>query len=196
MKEWVTTTILLNELIAGKEDAWNMLSEDRYPMLVKFGAKLGLSHHNAEDAAQETLMTFVKLYREGKYIRGKGKGKLRKWLFGIAYNVIRDVQRRLPREKLVADETTGTSFLDSVADKSTEQTWDDGWQERDLAKCLDRVSREYRKDIPIFELLVVHGKTPSEVAAQFNKTVDSIYVIKHKILKRIRELEADLAKDD
>jgi len=195
MKEWVTTTIVLNELSSGKEDAWNAFSKDCHPMLVKFGVKLGLSHHNAEDAAQDTMMTFVRLYREGKYIRGEGGG-LRKWFFGIAYNVIRDVRRRLPREMQVADETTGTSFFESVEDKNIEQTWDDGWQGMILAKCLDRVRREYRKDIEIFELLAVHGKSVSEVATQFNKTENAIYSIKHKILKRIGKLKSDFEKGD
>ena len=195
MKEWVTTTIMLNELSLGREDAWNVLSECCRPTLVKFGVKLGLSHHNAEDAAQETMVTFIRLFREGRYVRGKGGG-LRKWLFGIAHKVIRDVQRRLPREILVADETTRTSFLDSVEDKNIEKTWDDGWQGMILAKCLDRVRCEYRKDIEIFELLVVHGKSVSEVATQFNKTENAIYGIKHKILKRIGELKSDFEKDD
>jgi len=190
---WITTTIALEELDKypnGK--AWNQLSETCLPMLVKFGIKLGLRYQQSEDAAQETMVKFMELYKAGKFQRGKGGG-LRKWLFGISYNVIRDLVKKLPREKLIADTTTGTTFWDSLEDENAiEKTYDMEWEKMVLAKSLEDIRRRYPKDeYEAFVLYALREKSASEVAKQFDKTENAIYILKHKIIKEIRSLTAD-----
>lgn len=193
---WITTTIALKELDKypnGK--AWNQLSETCIPMLIKFGIKLGLRYQQSEDAAQETMIKFMELYKARKFQRGKGGG-LRKWLFGISYNVIRDLVKKLPREKLVADAATGTAFWNSLEDENAvEKTYDMEYEKMILAKSLEYIRRHYPKEeYEAFELYALTSKPASEVAEQFDKTENAIYILKHKIIKEIRRLTADFER--
>jgi len=193
---WITTTIALEELDKYPNgEAWTQLSETCLSMLVKFGIKLGLSYQQSEDAAQETMIRFMELYKAGKFQRGKGGG-LRKWVFGISYNVIRDLAKKMPREKLIADATTGTTFWGSLEDKDAiEKTYDMEWEKMVLTKCLEHIRRRYPKEeYEAFVLYALREKSASEVAKQFDKTENAIYILKHKIIKETRSLTANFER--
>ena len=68
-----TTTALLNNLHDEHNDAAWREFDDRYrPILLGFSRRLGLPDADAVDVAQETMIQFIKEYREGKYDRERG----------------------------------------------------------------------------------------------------------------------------
>ena len=136
MARWVTTTMLLEELEAADDDrrGWDQFCSHFQPVVRSFARRLGMSMNDAEDAAQETMLAFLKAFRGGKYDRNKGS--LSNWLFGIARRVILNLRGRQPLEKLVADRTTGTSFWDIIEDdQSIQQTWEAEWRQMVLKRC-------------------------------------------------------------
>ena len=168
--DWVTTTIILEELKSSEDGpAWEQFCRSCHPMIIGFGIKVGLCEHDAQDVAQDTLSKFIELFRKGRYQRKRGS--LRKWLMGIAHNMVREKIKKFPREKLVPDSSTGTSFWNSLEDeKLFQDTWDVGWHNMILRICLDKIKSEYPKDVyGAFELLVIKGRPASEVAKQFNR---------------------------
>jgi RNA polymerase sigma-70 factor (ECF subfamily) len=188
--EWITTTQILEDLRDSKDSiAWEKLCKCFRPLIVNFAIKLGLSNTEAEDAAQETLLTFFKSYQQGKY--DKEKGHLRHWLFGIAKNVILNLRGNQPLEKLVADQTTNTSFWDLIQDDhSLQTTWQDCWQQMLLEKCLQLVKREFdSKVFEAFSLYALSGIAAEEVAKQLSISTNAVYISKSRILSRLRELE-------
>src|SRR5262245_17537560 len=114
------TTTLLDGLLRG-DDArlWQEFAERYRPMLLAFGRRLGLGEVDAEDAAQETLLHFIRALRAGKYDRTRGR--LRSWIVGIAKYRIADLQRR-------GIETPVGSCRSAADDESDErrlsQIWD------------------------------------------------------------------------
>ena len=85
--QWKTTTQILEELQQTSGDlAWDQFCDHFQPIVVGFGRKLGLSAADAQDAAQETMISFLSALRQGQYDRTKGK--LSSWLLGIAKRVI------------------------------------------------------------------------------------------------------------
>lgn len=188
--EWITTTQILQDL-EGSGDAlvWNNFCNHFHPVVVNFAKKLGLSTADAEDAAQETVVTFLKAFRNGKYDRQKGH--LSDWLFGIAKRVILNLRGHQPLERLVADKTTGTSFWDLIQDDhSIKQSWETQWRQMVLTKCLEQARRQMDpKVFEAFELYALSGVPVDQVAQQLKMSRNAVYIAKSRVLSRLRQLE-------
>ena len=100
MGDWVTTSVLLSELRDfGNQAAWDRLADRFREPVVAFARKMGLTPSQAEDAAQETLLAFAEAFRDGKY--DPAKGRLNRWLFGIAFRQVLNAKRargRAPKQ--------------------------------------------------------------------------------------------------
>ncbi|MCH8215576.1 MAG: hypothetical protein IH892_02260 [Planctomycetes bacterium] len=58
--QWKTTTQILQELQGSSSDhVWDQFCDHFQPIVVGFGRKLGLSAADAQDAAQETMISFL-----------------------------------------------------------------------------------------------------------------------------------------
>ncbi|MEN6577037.1 MAG: sigma-70 family RNA polymerase sigma factor [Phycisphaerales bacterium] len=187
---WITTTEVL-EGLRRPEDmlAWERFCTHFRPVIVKFAIQLGLSSTDAEDAAQETMLSFLKAFREGKYAREKGR--LSNWLFGVARRVILNLRGRWPLEVSIADKTTGTSFWDLVQDDhKLEQSWETEWRQMVLDECIGQARREFDpKVFDAFEQYALAGVAIHEVCQRLNMSRNAVYVAKSKVLSRLRELQ-------
>ena len=185
--EWRTTTQLLHQLqTTHDDDAWQQLCTVLLPVVVRFGQSLGLSLQDAEDAAQETLMTFLKALKAGHYDREKGR--LSHWLLGIARRVILNKRRHACGQGGHAD----TAFWESLPDDSrAEATWEAQWQRAVLQRCLAQACREF--DPKVFEAFQSYamGDVPvQEVGRRLDMTPNAVYIAKSRVLARLRALEA------
>lgn len=189
---WVTTTQVLEEL--GSPDggaAWRQLHDHFYAVIVQFAQKLGLSAADAEDAAQETMITFLEAFRKGKYRREKGR--LSQWLFGVARRTIHNVRKHLPPERQIINKDTGTSFWDRLPDDQAEhKTWTAEWQKMVMERCLQHARRELQpKTFQAFEMYSL-GQVPVEQVAQhLQMTANAVYIAKNRVLTRLQELESE-----
>jgi RNA polymerase sigma-70 factor (ECF subfamily) len=186
---WITTTQVLEDLRRPDDTlVWDEFCTHFRPVVVKFALHLGLPAADAEDAAQETMLSFLKAFRNGKYAREKGR--LSNWLFGVARRVILNLRGRRPLEQLIADKTTGTSFWDLVQDdRQMEQTWDMQWRRMVLEKCLAQARREFDpKVFGAFEQYALAGVAVDEVCRRLAMSRNAVYIAKSRVLSRLREL--------
>jgi len=161
--QWVTTTQVLEALKGSNEPAWQQFCDYFHPIVANFARKLGLSATDAEDAAQETMVEFLKAFRNGKYDREQGR--LCNWLLGVAKRVILNLRGNRPLERLIADKTTGTSFWDMIKDDhSIKHTWDTEWRRMVLTRCLEQARRETSDDYIEYSTSV-DMKTPGYIGA-------------------------------
>jgi len=190
LTQWITTTQLLKDLKTTHDDsAWSEFYSHFQPVVIEFARKLGLSNVEAEDAAQETMTTFFKAFKSGKY--DPNKGRLSNWLFGIAKRVILNLRGRKPLEKLIADKTTGTSFWDMVQDDHTlGRTWELQWQQTVLKRCLEQVRQEFEpKVFAAFRHYAIDQFAIEEVCEKFDMSRNAVYIAKSRVLSRLRELK-------
>lgn len=188
--QWVTTTQVLEDLKTSNDTlAWQRFCDYFHPMVVNFATQLGLSATDAEDAAQETMVAFLKAFRDGKYDREKGR--LRNWLFGVAKRVILNLRGHQPLERLVADKATGTSFWDLIQDDhDIERSWENQWRQMVLTKCLEQARREFDpKVFEAFELYALSQMSVDEVAQRLTMSRNAVYIAKSRVLSRLRRLE-------
>jgi len=192
MKDWATTTMILDGLKTSDDTTvWQRFCGHFNPLVVNFARHIGLSAADAEDAAQETMLAFLKAFRGGKYDRQKGR--LSDWLFGIARNVILDVRKRLPREQLMADDSAGTSYWNLVEDPDAAKfSWDTQWRRMTLVACLEQVSKELDPAVfEAFSLYALEDKPVEEVAVQLTMSHNAVYIAKSRVLSRLRQLERE-----
>ncbi|RMF83275.1 MAG: sigma-70 family RNA polymerase sigma factor [Planctomycetota bacterium] len=191
--EWTTTTTLLDGLRRyADDDAWRRFVEQFRTPVVRFARSAGLSEHDANDLAQETFLAFAEAYRRGDYDRKKGR--LSRWLFGIAYKHILRHRQRAARRRTGTREGVGTHFWLNLADENEATTiWDQEWERQLWRQCIERVRPEFEPStMAAFELAVGTELSAQEAAQQLGVPVKSIYNAKHRVLKRLREIRAEV----
>jgi RNA polymerase sigma-70 factor (ECF subfamily) len=193
--KWVTSTKLLDDLKASKEDAWKDFYDCFKPMLNSFAIKLGLPKNLSEDAAQKILQTFLEVFRKGKY--RKKDGRLHNWLFGIAYKIILNMKKKLPREQLIADNQTGTCFWDTIEDnKAVKHTWNIGWHRLILRDCIEKARKKFSaKTFKVFELYTINDLTAEQVATKMAISKNAVFIANGRVLKWMRRFKSKWEKN-
>lgn len=191
-----TNTRLLDGLRDPENRAiWHDFVERYRPMIVRFAQRQGLGETDAQDVAQQTLIAFCSAYQRGKYDREQGR--LRFWLFGIARNQIRNSRKSKRREYQAGEASSETGLLNQVADSDAdmERAWEEEWRQAVLSQCLAEVRREFDpKSVEAFELFAWKGMPASEVAELLDVTPNAVFIAKHRIMRRIKELLPEMER--
>lgn len=186
---WITTATVLEQLRDFENRAaWDSFAERFRRPVVSFAKKMGMGQADAEDAAQETLLAFAEAFRRGQY--DQSKGRLSRFLFGIAY-------RQALKTRRVAGKGAGagveSAFWSQVPDEQAATgIWDTEWERSILDRCIDQVKQEFEpQTFAAFDLVVRNDRSAEDAAKELGIAIKSVYNAKHRILKRIRELRAD-----
>jgi len=188
--EWMTTTTVLDRLRdAGDHSAWTGFVERYRGPIASFSRKTGLSQEDADDVAQETMMAFLESYRRGGYQRGRGQ--LSQFLFGIARHKIQHARRKTgAAARQFSYEADASEAMANVpgADE-LQQAWDREWRESILMQCLARVREEVApQTYEAFRLVAVEAREPARVAEQLGMTRNAVFIAKHRVATRLRQL--------
>jgi len=195
-----TSTSLLEGLRKpGNHIAWKRFSDHFRPLIVLYArGSFNLSPADAEDGAQDALTSFYTAYRRGEY--EPQKGRLSAWLFGIATNRLKEIVRRKGqnREVQAAETATTTGFLARIPDDATlEHRWEEQWRQAAIEQCMNSVRRQFAdQTLEAFELFAVANRPAREVADRLGMTVNAVFLAKHRVLKRLRELLCGLEGTD
>ena len=193
--EWITTTTILEELRDYENrQAWDRLVERFRRPIASFVRQTGVQPGDCEDVAQNALVAFAEAYRSGKYDRTKGK--LSRWLFGIAYrHALRQLRKdqRTPRAPAPPEGRTDAGpFLDEA---TATDVWDRIWDRHLLEMGIERARRDFAPEtFRAFELVVLEDQAPPAAAETLGVPVKTVYNAKHRVLKRVRELITELGE--
>jgi RNA polymerase sigma-70 factor (ECF subfamily) len=196
--EWYTTSTVLQRLCNYDDrETWERLALRFHCPIVRFARNLGLSQADAEDVGQETLLAFAESFRRGGYDRSKGR--LGRWLFGIAYRQALNFQRKAGRGGVQIRRTNGdTTFWNEIPDEpAATASWEREWERSVIELCVDRARQEVEPTtFRAFELVVSEGHSPPDAARLLQIPVKTVYNAKHRVLKRIRDLRDELENLD
>jgi RNA polymerase sigma-70 factor (ECF subfamily) len=196
--DWVTTSTILDGLRdLENRAAWDGFVRRFRSPIVSFAAGMGVPASEREDVAQETLLAFVGSYQKGAYDRGKGR--LSSWLFGIAYRqVLMHIRREKRPDRPLPAPGDGRASGDDPSDARFATThWDLKWEEFVFAECYRRVRAELSDEtLRAFEAVVFEDASADEAAARLGVPVKAVYNAKHRVLKRVREVRAELEATD
>lgn len=180
-----TTTELLDGLV-DPENApiWERFDRRYRPLLFAVAHRLGLGDADAADVAQDVLATFVREFRDGRYDRSRGR--LRQWL--LAFLRARVIDRHRRRARRGADAALPSELPD---ERSVTDAWERERRMLLLRSALDELRSTSRTDprtIGVFELLYMHGMSPTAAAGELGLTVEEIYVARSRVAGRIRAI--------
>jgi len=192
--EWITTSTILGGLRDFEDrTAWERFVTRFRGPIVRLALAQGLKPADADDVAQETLLAFAAGFRAGSY--DAAKGRLSRWLFGIAYRQVmraRETRDRRAAELLPTAEH-GHSLAELEDEAAATRSWDVEWERAILAQCMARARSEVQPaTFRAFELAAIENREVAAVATELGIDVKAVYNAKHRLLKRIRELRASM----
>lgn len=188
--EWVTTTIMLNRLSEAQDAAWDEFVAHFQGPVRRFVQRMGLSEATAEDVVQETMVAFLRGFREGRYSRDRGR--LSSWLFGIAYREALRAARNSARDRQSPERHGRTTFFTDQPDEQARATWDDSWERFVLVRCLEKLRGELSdQNYRAFELTSLRAVPAGAVAEQLGMTRNAVFIARHRALRRVAELRAE-----
>lgn len=182
-----THTSLLDGLHdRNNQNAWRRMVQRYQPMLYGFARRVGLSDDDAHELVAETLAVAVKGVPEGAYDRSKGR--LRDWLRGILRNQYRRLLQRRGVEA-AHSEPAALATAGAATENSVDTAYDREWRLELLDQALELLRRESDiEQFQAFDLLARRDWKASEVAKLLGATRGAVYVAKHRMLKRLREI--------
>ena len=175
----------LARLRARNEDAVRELVQAYLPQLIRTGRGAGLPPQDAEDAAQEALVTLVQ-----KIESFEGRSHVRTWLFGILYRKISEQRRSSSRAEGQddIDEVMESRFRTDGFWANPPTTCDTDTYNREvrrhLADCLDGVPTDQRM---AFVMREVEGLDSGEICAALNVSRSNLGVLLFRGRNRLRE---------
>jgi RNA polymerase sigma-70 factor (ECF subfamily) len=182
-------TSLLLGLRAQDPEAWKRAVHLYYPLVRKWCQRFGLQPQDAADVTQETFRALAGAI--GRFRREEGKNSFRGWLFGITRKQLANHWRRQEAALLGAGGTDAQKRLAQVPEESE----DDASVVRpadERTLVLRRALGLLQADVEprtwqAFWRVVVEGQAPADVAADLGLTANAIYLLKARLLRRLRE---------
>jgi RNA polymerase sigma factor (sigma-70 family) len=183
-------------------DGWRAFFDTYWRLIYNFSVRSGLTHQEAQDAVQETVVAVAKSI--GRFHYDPKVCRFKSWLLTVTRSKIANQLARRARQPVgptgpPAGDSEATPLLDRLPDEQAdplEQTWDEEWQSNLMEAAIRRVKPRVRiEQYQMFDLFVLKRWPASEVARTLGVTLGHVYVAKHRIVKLIRkEIEALEAK--
>lgn len=174
-----THSTLLNRLQAGSDSqAWGDFVR-RYGALIRAVAcKHGLQSADADDVLQDVLIGLSRSMP--KFVYDPHQARFRSFLFAVVRREIlrRFRQRRVPR---------AITEMDAISsDHDSDAIWEAEWRQYHLRRAMETIDVEFSaRDRRAFAMNVGNNTPASEVARQLELSVDQVYQIKSRIMKRL-----------
>ena len=189
------------------QESWRQFFDTYWKLIYGVAVKSGLTHPEAQDVVQETVMSVCKSMHTFK--ADPAYGSFKAWLLNLTRWRITDQFRKrrrgvnareeLPKSGANGD-TTSTPVEERVSDPAVnalEAIWNDEWEKHIVDAALEKVKQQSSaKHYQIFYLQAIKQIKSTKVAETLNVNVDQVYLIKHRLTKifeeALKELETKL----
>lgn len=173
---------LCNQPIPGD---WERFVRLFTPLLRRWAMRFGATDDSIEDLLQDLFVVLIRKLPEFRYDPSRS---FRAWLWTVFRHTTIAWQKRQPRSAIALEQLEGVSTPDSIAEAT------DAEYRRYL---LGRVMQIIQADFPvttwqIFQRVVIEGQRGVDVAAEFGVTVNAVYLVRSRVLARLREELAGL----
>lgn len=171
-------------------EAWKEFYDNYWAAIIRYGRKIGLSDVQAKDVLQETMVDLMRILPKFQY--DQDKGRFRNFLLTIVHRKAITTSKRDARNSGEpwddsVHSTTGKTVGSNNAqvDTGALERWKESIMEEEfqsLAKSPDIEPETWK----IFKAYVVENKAAAIVAEEFGIAKNSVYQIKNRLLKRIK----------
>src|SRR5262249_32589951 len=168
----------------------------------------GLSHEEAEEVLQETVLTVAKKLKANgtekpAFTYDPEHGSFKSWLLHTTRWRINDqfrkrgpLARRVVNRDSQTDKTPVEAQIPDPSVNGLEAKWDHEWKETLHEAALERVKRTVKaKHYQVFDLYVVKQWPAEKVARILGLNVGQVFVAKHRILALVKKEVKRLQKE-
>ena len=167
--------------------SWEEFDRLYRPLLVRYAAARGLDANEAEEIAQQCMAAIaagVSDFQRRVSFRG--------WLRAMIDHKVADQMRKRGREH-----NAGTRVFereDSTIE-SPALRWEREWNKTHLLYWLSQIRHEVSPvTYEAFELYVLEELPVPEICRRLGMSANQVYVAKHRVMKRLKEKWAEVAK--
>jgi RNA polymerase sigma-70 factor (ECF subfamily) len=184
-----TSSTWLERVRAGESSAWQTFVKLYSPLIYHWCQRCGLQTADAADVGQDVFRAVLAAIGQFQH---EGDGSFRGWLRVITRNKVRDFL--WDRTRAPGSGGDSGHLLDSIAADPQVGDGPDPDEERILyRRALDLVLAEHKEETrTAFLRVVIDKQDPAAVAADLGMTVNAVYLIKSRVLRRLREEFTDL----
>lgn len=171
--------------------SWQTFVTIYTPLVYRYARRKGFQDADAADLAQEVLTEVARSIPRFDY--EPERGRFRDWLGCIAR---RQIARFLERRQRGGAVAQPGDELDRVEASQADPEWVDEYNTRLLQVVLEQAEPHFEPATwKAFVRVWIDGKPAREVADELQVPIDSVYVAKSRVLKRLAEELRILAED-
>jgi RNA polymerase sigma-70 factor (ECF subfamily) len=162
--------------------AWNRFVELYTPFLYAWSRRIGLPHEDAADLVQEILVVLLDKLPGFEYDQA---GSFRGWLKTITNNRAKNFFRTQAIRPAVGFDSAVQQAAMSPETDLFERA---EYQSFLTKRLLELVKPEFRQDVwQAFWLQIFEQQPASKVALELGLSLNSVYIAKSRVLRRLRE---------
>lgn len=187
---YTTNHTLLQKMRDGDETSWILFKKFYSPLIATRGKDYKLDPTEIDQLIQDVLVACFQEHVLKNY--DKSKGHFRDYLRTITSRKAKDIIDSRPKLKSIDN-------LDSdiMQDKDAfEVQWDSEWKDFITEKAMEELRESLdSNDLMAFDMYVNQGRPPEEVAGIFGITVNQVYLLRSRIVKKLKATIARLETD-
>lgn len=176
--------------------AWDQFAQIYRPLVYRIGRGHGLQDADAQDLAQQVLMSVAAAI--GRWQRDEGNTRFRHWLRRVAKNEVLKFLTRQPRDVARG----GSSAMDALPNEQDSCRGLDEEIEleyrRQLIRQAARIVRDRADETTwlAFSMTMMDGMEIGKAAKELHRSEGVIYAARSRILPRIRDTVRELEEDE
>lgn len=190
-----TSMTLLDKARQRDEAAWELIVKLYAPLVYRWCKRTGMGYHDIENLSQEV---FTLAYRKlDRFQKESDSDSFRGWLYTLVRNKRIDWLRKNKDECDVIGGSQVLIMQQQIPDSSWEDSEElEGSEQEDVFlfnQAVQLIRQEFGpRDQRIIEALLCENQDPREVAVQLGISRNSIYIVKSRVMRRLREEFSDL----
>ena len=174
------------------QESWGEFFEAYWRLIYSMASKSGLTHAEAEEVVQETILSVCRKIKE--FRADPTAGSFKSWLLTLTRWRIGDQFRKRARAEALrhhksaapdpaTDPSTATEErVPDPAGNVLEAVWNEEWEANLLETALEKLKGQVKpKHYQIFYLLAVKEQPPSQVAKALGVNIGQVYLVKHRV---------------
>lgn len=173
-------------------ESWQEFFDVYWRLIYSLATKSGLTHAEAEEVVQETIMAVCR--KIGEFRADPAAGSFKSWLLTLIRWRIGDQFRKRARAEVLRHHKSpapdpaiepSTATEERVPDPAgnvLEAVWNEEWEANLVETALEKLKGQVKpKHYQIFYLLAVKEQPPSQVAKALGVNIGQVYLVKHRV---------------
>ena len=168
--------------------AWNLFVDIYAPFIHDYGRRRGFQDTDAADLAQDVLLAVAKSADRFDY--DAMKGSFRGWLLTITRNKMCDlIERNRRQERESGNYRVAQAIHERATTSDDEAMWERQHQWWLVHWAAEQIRDEFEsKTWRAFIMTSTDQLNPAEVGSRLQMSVGAVYIAKHRVLARIKQV--------